>query len=419
VRALAYDVAPGTYYAVVTTQAAGPVELEVDFLTASAPPTNVDCASATPIQPGVATTVSIVDPPTDLPSACTAGTGDLTYAFTLTEAQDVRVYASTLEGSGSPVIGLRDPGCTAATDELACEVAGTIPLYQRDLPAGTYVVTVAATSPIDANLNVELSAPTATPPDQTCLAPPSITPNDSVSWDLSDNEDAIKDGCSTSGPDAAYDLTLTAASDVLLIDRFPQTESGAVSLDTAACDAADSLGCTTSGTPARLGKRNVAAGDYRVVVADQLGLQGTLDALVRPTVAPTILASGSAETCAEAVDASSGGYFTGDTSTAIYNYEQPCDAPGGQAPDQVLSLNLTQAQRVVLDMEGTQYQAILSVMQGPSCPGTAVSNACYVGFGPQNAFLDLELPSGPYWVIVDGYNGAKGAWDLDVRVLPP
>jgi hypothetical protein len=29
------------------------------------------------------------------------------------------------------------------------------------------------------------------------------------------------------------------------------------------------------------------------------------------------------------------------------------------------------------------------------------------------------MQPGQYWVMVDGYDGAKGAWNLDVRVLPP
>ena len=80
-----------------------------------------------------------------------------------------------------------------------------------------------------------------------------------------------------------------------------------MSLDGPACDMVSSLGCDFESTPARFGVRNVPAGDYRVVVADELGFQGNVQALVRPTVAPTIIPPGHAETCAEAVDASSGG----------------------------------------------------------------------------------------------------------------
>ena len=97
-----------------------------------------------------------------------------------------------------------------------------------------------------------------------------------------------------------------------------------------------------------------------------------------------------------------------------------CDAPN-QAGEraQVLALNLTKQQRVVLDMEGSSYETLLELRQGPSCPGDPVNNGCYVGFGAQRSFLDIELTAGSYWIYAAGYNGADGAWDLDVRVLPP
>jgi hypothetical protein len=438
VRARANNVSPGTYYAIVTTQSETSVELKVTLLTPTPPATNVDCATAAAIKPGTPASISIIDPPTNLPSACTTGgvafpllhdlaaestasTGELTYSFTLTQAQDVRVYASTVEGSGTPIVGLRDPICTGADDEISCRTGSAVPLYQRALPPGTYVITVAATSSIDASLLVNLSPPTATPPDQECTSPPAIASNATVAFDLGDHGNAIKDGCLPDSPNAAYDLTLPSASDVLLVERIAQSvDQGGVSLDAAACNT--SIVCASGGTPVRAGKRNVTAGDYRAVVADELGLQGTLDALVRPTVAPTITPPGGADTCAEAVDASAGGFFTGDTSTAHSDYSNPCDAPDsipGGAPDQVLALHFAAPQRVVLDMEGSTYTTILDVRQGPSCPGTPVTNGCYVGFTAQKSFLDLELPAGQYWIVVDGYSEDRGAWDLDVRVLPP
>jgi Putative metal-binding motif len=422
VRARAYDVGPGTYYAVVTTQMPGTVELQADLLPPDAPPTNVDCASAAPIVTGTEVPVSIVDPPTQLASACTASTGELTYSFSLSAPQDVRVTATTVRGSGVPVIGLRDPTCSGASDELSCRPGSGIPIFESSLAAGTYVVTVAGTAPLDANLEVDLSPATPSPPDQTCASPPAVAANGRVSVDLSNHEDAIKDECFPGGPDAAYDVALAAASDVLLVGRFPGTESAGVALDTPACDAATRLACDVTGALPRVGKRNVPAGDYRAVVTDQLGLEGTLDVLVRPTVAPTILAPGAADTCAQAqaIDPVAGGYFAGDTSTAHADYSSGCDAPGAQsAPDQVLSLDLAQPQRVVFDMEGSGYTTILNVLEGPTCPGSPVMNGCYTGFGPERSFLDMELPAGQYWIVIDGYDQGKGSWDLDVRVLPP
>jgi hypothetical protein len=422
VRARARDVAPGTYFAVVTTEGFATLEIQVAFLSPTPAPTDVDCASATPVAPGTPVTVSLVDPPTNVPTICTSAAGELTYSFTLAQPQDVRVFASTVKGGGTPVLGLRDPACTALSDEITCAQLGNGNLFARALAAGTYVVTVGATSPIDESFVVQVSAPTTPPPDQTCSSPPVLTAGTALSFDLANHAQAIKDGCATTGPDAAYDLSLAQASDVLLIARIPQNETANLSLDLPACDTNSVLVCSGNLTPVRAARRDAAPGDYRVVVSDTLGQQGTLEALVRPTVAPTILASGSADTCSQAIDVSSGGFFTGDTSTANPDYGNGCDAPGqppGGAPDQVLTMTLAQQQRVVLDMEGSQYQTILDVREGLPCPGAPVPNACYVGFSSQRSFLDMTLAAGTYWIIVDGYDGQKGPWALDVRVLPP
>lgn len=420
VRARARSVGPGTYYAIVTTQSETNVELRVEMLAPAPKATNEDCSTAAPIGFDTPTTVQIVDPSKDLASACAASTGELTYAFTLAQPQDVRVYASTLQGSGSPVVGLRAPHCTDASDELRCRAGTAVPLYARGVQPGTYVLTVAATSPIDASLDVHLDPPTAPPADQTCASPPSIAANQTIAVDLSNHEDAIQDGCFPGNPDAAYDLSLSVASDVMVVGRFAQTDPGAVALDAPACGVSSRLACGVGPTPVRIDKRSVPAGDYRVVVTDVYAMQAMLTALVRPTVAPTIIPAASADTCAKAVDASQGGFFTSDTTGAGTNYDHPCDAPNvSPAPGQVLGLNLTQPQRVVLDMDGSTYTTILDVRQGPSCPGTPLKDACYVGFYGPRSFLDVELAAGQYWILVSGYQQQKGSWDMDVRVLPP
>jgi hypothetical protein len=386
---------------------------------------NEACAFPIPIAPDVATTVSIIDPTKDLASDCTAATGELTYALTLTQTQDVKIYATTLEGSGSPVIGLRSPHCTDAADELECNASSLLALFKRALPPATYVITVAATAPIDANLLVELSPPSIAPPDQTCASPPLAMINKTMDVDLSNHEQAIRDGCLPGAPTAAYDVPLAAASDVLVVGRFPQVEEGAVSFDATACTMATNLACESAGTPVRVGRRGVPVGDYRVVIADQIGSPSTtLTTLVRDAVPPTIVTG--ADVCASAIDIpDGGGFFTGDTSTANPDYDNGCNAtnlPPGGAPDQVLRLDLTTAttaKRVVLDMEGSTYTTILDVYEGPACPGTPIDNGCYVGFTSSRSFLDVTLSPGQYWIVIDGYAGGAGAWNLDVRVIDP
>jgi hypothetical protein len=91
---------------------------------------------------------------------------------------------------------------------------------------------------------------------------------------------------------------------------------------------------------------------------------------------------------------------------------------GGQAeagaPDQILKLSLSTPRRVVLDMQGSTYNTMLSVREGQFCPGAELSLACAPGYGATRSFLDLELQAGEYFVQIDGYNGAAGAWKLDV-----
>lgn len=421
-RAIARGVAPGTViHAIVTTQQEGPVDVKVDVRAATPKPTNESCAAPQPVAVDTAFTVSLIDPDKDVPSACDkVQTGELTYAFTLAQPSDVRIFASTLVGDGDPVVSLRDASCT---DELRCRGSAALPLFARNLAAGTHVLTVAGTTQLDASILVKTYPPTPPPPNQSCATAPPIAFNTTISVDLSSQEDAIKNGCLPGGPAAAYALTLTEPSDVLVIGRFPMNESGAVALNGPACTTADLVApCTMGQTPQRVSKRNLAAGTYRVVIADELGQTAQLSVLVRPAVPPTTIGATS-DTCLDAFTMpSAGGFFVGDTTTVTADFGAGCDAPGqpiGGAKDQIMKLDLAQARRVVFDMTGSFYTTILDIRQGAMCPGTEVTNACYVGFSAGKSFLDLTLASGTYWVQVDGYNGDRGPWDLDVRVLPP
>jgi hypothetical protein len=419
-RTIARGVAPGeTVHAIVTTQSESPVDLKVEMPPATSKPTNESCAAPEPVALETPFTVSLIDAAKDLTTGCDkAKTGELTYAFTLSEPRDVRVFASTLAGPGDPVVTLRDATCTG---ELRCRSGTTPPLFARSLPAGTHVIGVAGTTQLDASIMVRTYAPSAPPANQSCATAPAAPRGTAFAVDLSAQEDAIATGCLPGGPAAAYALELTEPSDVLVVGRFPANRLGAVSLHGPDCTTQDRLACSTGTTPVRVSRRNLPPGSYRVVVADELGQSVQLTVLVRPTVAPVkVTASGG---CASTVSIpQSGGFFTGDTSSHSGDFNAGCDAPGqplGGAPDQMLRLDLSQSRRVVLDMSGSFYTTVLDLRTGPTCPGTEVAGACHVGFGPSRSFLETVLAAGRYWVQVDGYAGDSGPWNLDVRVLPP
>lgn len=420
-RTRARDVSPGKYAVIVTSQDETTVALQVDFLTPTPKPTNETCATAAPLTPGVATTVSIIDPATNLATECTIGTGELVYSFTLATAADVSVYASTLKGSGRPVVSLRDAGCALPADEIACHAGSTIPLFAR-LGAGTYTLAVSATTPIDESVLVATSPPTSPPADQSCSTAPALTLGASRTFDLSGHEESIHDGCLPGNPTAAYAFDLSSASDVLLVARYPVTDTGAVSLTTPACTLASRLTCYAGETPARTGKRDVAAGSYRAVVSDTNAQAGTLSVFARAT-APSVAVTGGDDCTAPWTMDATGGFYTGDTSTMKADFDESCDtssAPPFGAPDQVLRLDLAKTQHVVLSMEGSTYNTILSVRTGSSCPGTELVSGCTAGFSGPRSFLDFpSLAAGTYWIIVDGYASAKGGWDLDAYVVDP
>jgi hypothetical protein len=333
----------------------------------------------------------------------------------------VKVYTQTLKGSGSVVTSLRAPACSGGNDELRCRVGSTLPLFARSLSPGTYVLSVAATSPINANVLVQLLPPTAAPNGQVCSTAPDALFNKTIPFDLSNFEDAIKDGCLSGGPTASFKIDLANPSDVIVVGRFPQTELGAVSFDTPNCSINDKLACSASYTPVRVSKRNVPSGSYRAVVTDEYGLQGSLSTFVRDTVAPINVTT--ADNCNDFVDIpSTGGFLIGDSTMKSADFDESCDAtnlPMGGAPDQIFRLVLSQTKRVVLNMDGSQLLSILSIRKGNQCPGLEIMNGCNVGFSAARSFFDVTLSAGTYWVVVDGYALQKGPWNLDVRVVDP
>lgn len=421
-RLIARNLSAGSYPVYVFSDSSNPIHLTATLRESKPKPDNETCGTALPIVPGVPTSAEILDAARDLATTCPAGPGDLVYSFVLDEAQDVRVYAASQDGTGNPVISLRDAGCAEAANELACRSGATPVVFERALPAGVYYVSVSATAPSVISVTVALSPATQAPPDETCVGSPSLTSGDTVSVSLDDHTDDIHSTCMNNAQDAAYDLSLGAASDVLLVGRISQGDVGAVSLMDQSCGADDLIACASSSpSPVRVAKHSMAPGNYRAIIETQKAGPAQLTAFVRPAEPPVFVLL--SDTCDDAhVIPATGGFFQGNTSNSTSQYAAGCDQAGGAAlggPDQMLKLVLDQPRRVVFDMRGSGYRTLLNVRKGPSCPGQEMTGACTVGYYEQRSFLDLQLEPGEYFVQVDGYYGESGPWFLDVYTAPP
>lgn len=420
-RGLGDPAKSAAYPLYVTTTQITPVTLDVAFLPAEPPPSNETCGTASTIQPGVPVKAQVIDAAKDLGGACETELGELVYAFELTQASNVDVYAASLDGDGLPMLSLRGPGCALPEDEVVCQAGPNAHVFWQSLPAGTYYVAVGATAPTTALVTLEVSGPTAPAPDDMCATAPPLAPNTTIDVSLAGHQDDSS-MCQPGMVDAAYALDLTETSDVLLVERISQGDIGAVALAEPACGGKeDQLVCGTgSPSPVRAAKHAVPAGSYRVVAESFQGQPLKLTAFVRPAVAPTIVPF--SDGCADALEIPpEGGFFQGTTANAAGDYSAGCDqggVEGGGAPDQMLKLVLAAPKRVVLEMAGSAYSTLLDVRKGPACPGTEIAQGCGVGFSSsRRSFLDLDLEAGVYFIQIDGYALDAGPWFLDVRVV--
>ncbi|MEZ4297713.1 MAG: MopE-related protein [Polyangiaceae bacterium] len=407
----------------VTTAPAGALILDVAFFPPTTKPTNETCGTAEPAPFGVPFEVAIVDAATDLASGCAPATGELVYSFTLDQPQNVDIYATSTDGDGYPVLSLRNTDCALPEDEIACHYGQNAHLVAKSLPAGTYYLATAATSPTTMLVTIELSPPTDPPEDDLCEGAPALPLNKTIGVSLEDHQDNVQLGCVPGGVDAAYSLSLAEKSDVLLVQRTSLADTAGVALSKPACEeATDLLACGSgSPSPVRAAAHGVPAGDYRVVAESIQGSPVELTAFVRKAIPPTLVPF--SDSCADVITIpETGGFFQGTTANALADFDAGCDQSGLPeygAPEQLLKLVLSQTKRVVLDMMGSSYSTLLDVRKGPDCPGTEVPLACAAGYFPQRSFLDLKLNAGTYFIQIDGYAGQAGPWFLDVRVVDP
>lgn len=413
---------PGTYPLFVSGLGDDQVLLAVSYGTALPVSENETCGTASSLIPGQNVELTLASTERDVESACGDPVGDVVFSFELEESQDVAVSVAPLDDNGEPIVSLRDSSCTSLRSELACRAGAPSVLFARALPAGTYFVAVGATGPADVNVRLDLSAPTEAPPGEGCLAAPKLSPGGTVEAELFRRSDAIVSTCLLGATDATYALSVPERSDVLLVERVSTGDTGAVSLMGATCESKTTLACSSSSqSPVRARAYAVPAGEYRAIAESKLGSPVTLSAMVRPAK-PTVLVSLS-DSCEDAARVDeSGGRFVGNTRNAHADFEAGCDfggGPVGGAPDQMLHLVLSEERRVVLDMEGSQYETLLVVRRASACPGPELENACAPGYRASRSFLDLILPAGEYWIQIDGFDGDAGAWELDVFTAPP
>ncbi len=120
------------------------------------------------------------------------------------------------------------------------------------------------------------------------------------------------------------------------------------------------------------------------------------------------------DTCASPTLLSVPGRASGDTSRARDDFTPTCAGTG--APDVVYVIRNPTRQTITIDTLGSAYDTALIVFRD-MCGGTPI--ACDddgAGVGTASRIVLTNAEPGTYFIVVDGWNGASGAFQLNVNV---
>lgn len=397
--------AAGKVWVVVRNQAGGKLNYSLAVDVRTAPPANDTCAQASVLSPNVSTTGTTKAATRDQLSACGGDGGDVHYALTLAQPSSVQLSVSA---EFAATVSLSR---TCAGAELGCATRGAdaTSLSFEALPAGNYLVRVAAPAGGEGAFSLSASVQPASPApgNESCATAALLAFSNgsaSVSGSTALAADELVSGCGATGGDVAYLLSL--AQDQRVVATLRGVTGASVALVSAASCGVDApAACVPmpAGTaPAVLDRPLVTAGDWILIVDGGTARAGLFQLDVRlesPLYPPAN------DQCTGAIALAP--TQSADTRGAQDDFAPVCGAAGGHAPDAVYRLDVTEDSRLDLSLDAT-FDAALAVTTGDCATGTPV--ACADG---RRAALSLPaLAPGTYWIWVDGWRSESGTFTL-------
>ncbi len=252
----------------------------------------------------------------------------------------------------------------------------------------------------------------ATEPDNdTCIAPEALTLPATIQASTLTAANDSEGSCGGEAPDLVYAIQLdglwhlTARADTLDAQYDPllylRRECENPAAEVACEDDSDGLVPIVS-------VRAPPAGLYHLFV-DGAAPNDIGDFELSVSATPVVN-----DLCADAVDVSTGGVWTGSTLDLHNHYQASCgaNAPGNDA---VFFFTLTQPRHVYLDLAGTTYSYTLLHLQ-ETCGDWTSELACEYDPSASNPrSIDIDLGAGTYYVLVDsGYANYNGDYMLTV-----
>ena len=345
---------------------------------------------------------------------CAGGTlmRDVVARLRLTEARDVTLTASSQ--GGAIYLQLMSNMCGTSTntaDYRACTLGFPTVVRKRALPAGDYYILLGTSSSTavsaEFELNVELSAATPPPANDTCATPTVIPPTGgSFRGDLVDLTADVNVQCSGRQSDVVYSLTLTEPRNVVArVTTSPSSTVGLALVDR--CVASPmTLRCDYA-APAQWTARQLAAGTYFIVVSGSTLNPYTLDVMVTPPSPPP-----RGDACGDPLTVTPGTPVMGTLSTMEADYQLSCSGTGNR--DVVYRFTLAERRDVNVVVTGSASEYFYLALQ-TMCGVRTTDRVCR--FGQPGRLSVRGLDPGTYYLVIKGTRG--GDYTLALDATPP
>jgi hypothetical protein len=362
---------------------------------------------------------------------------DLAYAFTPAASGTYRFSLSRLSPSFDAAIYLVDHCPAAGAPISACvggeDLAGpgVAETFTAALTANTaYTLIVDGFNNSKGAFAVQVDA-VVPPANDSCAAPQALTLNTSVSGDSSagsnDYAPTAAVGCTGTdnpGLDVVYSFTPANTGDYRFRTTGAALGTTLYLLDSCPASGASIAQCHAGSANGTLRATLTASTTYFVVVDSSVqgaGAPFTLEVDVAPPVPANDL-------CASAIPVTAGTPVTGDTTTATNDYSPAqgathCTTFAETGPDlvYVFTPQTTGRYKVSLTQSAPGFDAALYVLS--SCPSGPVTS-CLGGsdqvgnLAPEGVSLNMTAGQ-PYYLVVDGFGSAAGAFTLAVDPTTP